>query len=226
MGQQCCVLDCAKGRPVHLMAGKAMQRGFTLIELMTAIAVLAVLLVLGLPSFMETIQNMQVRTAAESILDGLQVARAEAVRRNGFTQFTLGPGTGWTVTQITPPSPSSGLACSVVATIQSRSGSEGSQNATVSVFPAGATAITFTPTGFVALQTAGEECAANPLAQINVGSSVLSANQERPLEIRITASGGIRLCVPTEDDMSGKELNPPANRSNWKLPAGDPRRCG
>lgn len=223
MGQQCCVLDCAKGRPVHLMVDKVMQKGFTLIELMTAIAVLAVLLVLGLPSFMETIQNMQVRTAAESILDGLQVARAEAVRRNSFTQFTLGPGTGWTVTQITPPSPSSGLACSVVATIQSRSGSEGSQNATASVFPAGATAITFTPTGFVALPNAGEECAANPLAQINIGSSVLDSTKERPLEVRITPSGGIRMCAPWVGDASDK--HPPANASNWRLPAGDPRRC-
>ena len=47
--------------------------------------VLGIMLALGLPSFVETIQNMQVRTAAESILDGLQIARSEAVRRNALS---------------------------------------------------------------------------------------------------------------------------------------------
>jgi type IV fimbrial biogenesis protein FimT len=202
---------------VHLTVGKVMQKGFTLIELMTAIAVLAVLLVLGLPSFMETIQNMQVRTAAESILDGMQIARSEAVRRNAYTQFVLGPGTGWTVIQINPPT--SGVACSTVGTIQTRSGQEGSQSATATVSPAGATMVTFTPTGWTSSSCAG----ANPIAQINIGSSVLDSTKERPLEIRITPSGGIRMCAPWVGDAT--DLNPPATASNWLLPAGDPRRC-
>ncbi len=196
-----------------------MEKGFTLIELMIAITVLGVLLGLGLPAFVETIQNLQVKTAAESILDGLQVARSEAVRRNSHTQFVLGPGTGWTVSEINPPT--SGVACGVIATIQTRSGSEGSEKATVTVMGttgAGATSVTFTPTGW----TTGA-CAANPIAQINVGSTVLDSTKERPMEIRVTANGGMRMCAPWSGDAT--DLNPPASAVNWRLPAGDPRRC-
>ncbi len=196
-----------------------MARGFTLIELMVAITVLGVLLMLGLPSFMEMIQNTQVRTAAEGILDGLQVARSEAVRRNAHTQFVLGPGTGWTVSEINPPT--SGLACAVIATIQSRSAGEGSQRATVSVTGAtgpGASSVTFTPTGWTT-----NACTPNTIAQINVGSAVLDSTKERPMEIRVTTSGGMRMCAPWSGDPN--DLNPPASATNWRLPAGDPRRC-
>ncbi|MBI4989123.1 MAG: GspH/FimT family pseudopilin [Rhodocyclales bacterium] len=195
------------------------QRGFTLIELMVVITILAILATLGIPSLMEMLQNTQVRTAAESILDGLQVARSEAVRRNAHTQFVLGPGTGWTVSEINPPT--SGVACGIIATIQTRSGSEGSEKATVAVTGtagAGATSVTFTPTGW----TTGS-CSANPIAQINVGSIVLDSTQERPMEIRVTASGGMRMCAPWTGDAT--DLNPPASAANWRLPAGDPRRC-
>jgi len=195
------------------------QRGFTLIELMMVIVVLAVLTTLGIPSFMEMIQNTQVRTAAEGILDGLQVARSEAVRRNAYTQLTLGPGTGWTILEINPPT--AGVACGAIATIQSRSGEEGSKKATVSVTGtagAGATTVTFTPTGWTT-----SACNPNTIAQINVGSGVLDATQERPMEIRITPSGGIRMCAPWVGDAS--DLNPPASAVNWRLPASDPRRC-
>ena len=201
------------------MRRQSEQRGFTLIELMVVIVILAVLATLGIPSFMEMIQNMQVRTAAESILDGMQIARSEAVRRNAHTQFVLGPGTGWTVIEINPPT--SGTACSTIGTIQTRSSAEGSEKATVATSPAGATVVTFTPTGWTSINCTG----ANPIAQINVGSSVLDSTQERPLEIRVTASGGIRMCAPWAEEPAGLDLNPPASRSNWKLPAGDPRRC-
>jgi type IV fimbrial biogenesis protein FimT len=65
------------------------QRGVTLVELIIAIAVLAALLAMGVPAFTEWIQNTQCRTAAESILNGLQTARAEAVRRNTVVRFSL-----------------------------------------------------------------------------------------------------------------------------------------
>ena len=202
------------------MCARRRTGGFTLIELMVVIVVLAVLTTLGIPSFMEMIQNPQLRTAAESIYDGLQLARSEAVRRNAHTQFVLGPGSGWTVNQINPP-----IGCGTVATIQTRSGSEGSEKATVSVFPVGENTVTFTPMGWTT-----NDCTdlnVDPVAphwiQFNVGSSVLNAAQERPLEIRVTASGGMRLCAPWVGDAS--DLNPPASAANWRLPAGDPRRC-
>ena len=57
-------------------------RGFTIIELMVGLALLAILLVLALPSFTQMAQNMRLRAHAESLSNGLQLARSEALRRN------------------------------------------------------------------------------------------------------------------------------------------------
>ena len=64
-------------------------RGFSLIELMVGVAILAVALAFGVPSFADWISNMQIRSTAESLQNGLQFARSEAVRRNNPTQFQM-----------------------------------------------------------------------------------------------------------------------------------------
>ena len=45
----------------------ALERGFSLVELMVTVAVLSLLMTLAVPSFNEWIQNGRIRTAAESI---------------------------------------------------------------------------------------------------------------------------------------------------------------
>lgn len=57
------------------------QNGVTLIELMIAIAVLAVLLGIGIPSFQETIRTNRVAAITNDLVAALQFARSEAVRR-------------------------------------------------------------------------------------------------------------------------------------------------
>ena len=57
-------------------------RGFTLIELMVTVAILAVLLSIAVPSFRESIMNARMTGLANDIMADLNVARAEAVRRN------------------------------------------------------------------------------------------------------------------------------------------------
>jgi type IV fimbrial biogenesis protein FimT len=64
-----------------------LARGVSLIELMIGISILAVALMFGVPSFGEWIQNTRIRSMAESLQNGIQFARAEAVRRNSPTQF-------------------------------------------------------------------------------------------------------------------------------------------
>ncbi|MGW8393797.1 GspH/FimT family pseudopilin [Pseudoduganella sp. HUAS MS19] len=76
------------------------QRGVNLIELMVAISVLGILLALAIPNFSRMIQDAQNRTAAESVLNGLQLARTEALRRNTPVRFSLTDKDGkvaWTV---------------------------------------------------------------------------------------------------------------------------------
>ena len=70
-----------------MLSRRRSQRGFTLIEIMISLTVLGILLMVALPSFSEWLQNQQLRAASEATLNGLQVARGAAIRRNVLVQF-------------------------------------------------------------------------------------------------------------------------------------------
>ena len=76
------------------------EEGASLIELMIGLALLGLVLLVGMPSLKSWLTSTQVRSAAESILAGLQTARAEAIRRNTQAIFKLTSTTGvpdWSV---------------------------------------------------------------------------------------------------------------------------------
>ena len=58
------------------------QRGFTLVELMVALTIMLFLLVTGMPMLGTFTGNVRLRVASEGMLDGLALARNEAIRRN------------------------------------------------------------------------------------------------------------------------------------------------
>lgn len=64
------------------MPGRPLQAGFTLLELIVTVTVLAVLLGVGIPSFNSTIASSQLTSQANRILTALNAARMEAVKRN------------------------------------------------------------------------------------------------------------------------------------------------
>ena len=71
------------------MLSGARQEGFSIIELSVALTVVAVLLTLGVPSLSGYIQNARLGSAAKSFYTGLQIARAEAVKRNAEVEFVM-----------------------------------------------------------------------------------------------------------------------------------------
>jgi type IV fimbrial biogenesis protein FimT len=110
--------------------------GFSLVELMIAIAVFSILIMLGAPSFTSWMQSSQIRTAAESIVDGLQLARAEAVRLNANVQFSLTSSSGLVDWQVCSAAAATAIPCPTGTgnLIQQRSNTEGSVNARVGVY--------------------------------------------------------------------------------------------
>lgn len=60
---------------------RASQRGVTLIELMTALAVLGILLGIGVPAFTSIVRNGQIASESGNLVAALTLARSEALKR-------------------------------------------------------------------------------------------------------------------------------------------------
>lgn len=70
--------------PLTVAGGRrlARQSGFTLVELMVTIAVLAVLLGIAVPSFTNSTLGSKLRTQANDLAAAALLARSEAIKRN------------------------------------------------------------------------------------------------------------------------------------------------
>ena len=78
---------------------------------MIAIAIVAILLVLGVPTLRGVIENTRIRTAAESWNYGITLARNKAVRLNTPVEFLV-DGTGWQVRRRDPLDANAFWSCS------------------------------------------------------------------------------------------------------------------
>jgi type IV fimbrial biogenesis protein FimT len=76
-------------------------RGFSLLELMVVITVIAILVGLAVPSYRSWMANTRVRSAAESIQNGLRTARNEAAQRGTNVRFEItSTDSAWQVCQL------------------------------------------------------------------------------------------------------------------------------
>lgn len=65
--------------------------GFTLVELMVAIAIMGTLLAVGIPNMTSWVLSNKARGASEFYAEGLATARREAITRNAASRFVLSP---------------------------------------------------------------------------------------------------------------------------------------
>ncbi len=168
------------------------QTGFTLIELMITITIVSILTMLAMPSYKTWIANSRVRTTAESIQNGLMLAKAQALSRNAKVQMVLTStspvaanvntvsantaGTGWMVRVYQT------TTYTAADFIQGRSVAEGGANTTVA---AGQSTFVFTGVGGL-----------SPIPNADVAINVSGTGSDRPLRIKISKGGAIRMCDP------------------------------
>jgi len=71
------------------------EGGFTTVEMMVVVLIVAILSMLAVPSMRDMIRNQRIKTASFDVFAGLVLARSEALKRN--SSVTLAPNGGdWT----------------------------------------------------------------------------------------------------------------------------------
>jgi type IV fimbrial biogenesis protein FimT len=188
------------------------QQGISLIEVMIVVSVLALLLVAVGPEIGTWMRNVQIRNAAESVQNGMQLARAEAMRRNQNVRFSLvsnmtngcalsSSSASWMVSLEDPAgkcdvAPSDSTSPRSIAL---RNANEGSASVAIGALQSDlatpATSVTFDGFGRVA-DTTG-------IRRMSFDNSA-SGNNYRALRVELSASGSVRMCDPrvstTSDD--------------------------
>jgi type IV fimbrial biogenesis protein FimU len=71
-------------------------KGFTLVELMVTVAVLAILVTVGIPSFVSLLNNSRADTEVSDLVRGLNYARLEAINRGVSVQVRPVAANAWT----------------------------------------------------------------------------------------------------------------------------------
>ena len=157
-------------------------RGFTIIEMLVSIGVAAVLFAVAAPEMGVFLQNSHIRAAAESMQNGLALARAEAVRQNQNVEF-VHSAVGWVVELPGSTTP-----------LHEASGKESEAGLNVVSTPITADRLTYDALGRRTANTDGSD----PLTTIDIGPLTASTGTRyQPLRIQIENTGAARLCSPS-----------------------------
>lgn len=72
-----------------------LQRGFSLVELLTVLAVVAILLALGVPGFQPLLRNQRLSTSVNGFVGAIHLARSEAIRRGSRVDLAPADSADW-----------------------------------------------------------------------------------------------------------------------------------
>ena len=197
------------------------SQGFTLLELMIVVTLLALMMMLAAPSISIWLQNLKVRNVGESIVSGLQLARMEAIRRNTRVTFSMVSTTdancamsaaspSWVVAKggVLPTGITNKCAGTMADDggdiIQKNSASVALQGITLTS-TGGANCLTYD--GMGQLPSQGSMACTTGITSIDISSPVADTIA---LRVTVSTGGQVRLCYP---DTAGQ------------LPTNDPRKC-
>lgn len=173
------------------------QGGMTIVEIAVVLTIAALVYALGVPMFSVWIANTHTRTAAEGLFNGVQLARAEAIRRNRAVQITFDPAAApaWTMGCVVPVdagTPNVDDPGDCLGVIQTRAAGEVSNQPQFTPVPADAVTITFDALGRVILNADGSPTP----TQIDVSNPILATADRRDLRLVFGPAGDVRMCDP------------------------------
>jgi len=195
----------------------AVSGGFTLIELLIGLALLALLMMLAFPSFTIMLNNQKLRAQAESVANGLQTARTEAVKRNVQVQFVTtddNAGIAAQVATMTPVTPAATPPTGQNWVVRAVTGAgtydyiEGKNATSAATVTSTVPSITFAGLGQTTLAAVVTYQITNPVG--GACASGTPAGPMRCLNVTVSPGGQIRMCDPA--------VNPTLN-------PGDTRKC-
>lgn len=99
--------------PVSPPRRRPAGRGFTLIEIMIALAALGIMMAIGVPAMTSWVQAAKARSAADFYMEGFALARQQALAHNGSSRIVLTPNAtnGQNDWQVDICFPTAALAC-------------------------------------------------------------------------------------------------------------------
>ncbi len=183
------------------------QRGFSMVEVAVTLAVLGILMASAMPSMGAWMVNARIRNTAESIQEGLQKTRAEAVRRNQNVTFwmvtttdpkvlsddctTSATGGSWVVSLTDPTSKCSVAPSTTTApqTVAARAIGDGGDGVTVAALQRDGA----TPATSITFNAFGQVANAGPIGQIQVNDGT-TGNDHRKYKIVISSGGRTLVC--------------------------------
>jgi type IV fimbrial biogenesis protein FimT len=155
------------------------HKGFSLVELMVVVAILGMVAAAAAPSYQNYVQNSRIRSVSESILNGLQKARTEALRNNASVRFVNQADGGWDVCTVD-------VAGDCIGIIESKSG----------ISPAGGLTVTLDVGSGVTFSPLGLRKNAADTTQFDVDMASMEAAASNDLRIIVGAGGSAKMCDP------------------------------
>ena len=73
------------------------QTGFSLLDLMVTIGVLAIIAAIGVPSMQEAVEKRNTKAAAEEIYSQIQLAKSESIARSEQVFMNIVDGANWAI---------------------------------------------------------------------------------------------------------------------------------